>query len=399
VTAVILVGLILLLALIGGHLAQLLKAPEVVGYFAVGLLMGPSFSEILTHNVVTALEFFSEIALGLILFSMGAVFDFENLRKVGRRTILLTCYIVAGTASAVFLSIMAFNQEWPVALMLGAIAVEVSPIATVLVLREANSEGPLTDAIYNVVALNNVACLLAFGITTFAIRIFEGGGSARAVLPHEFLLFLWSNVGAVALGVVLGYMLAFWGRQVHEHGELLMLVLGTLLVAVGAAYWLAVSSLIASMTLGATLINLEPQAKRLFSILAKTDPPLYAIFFVLAGAHLQVSSLLLIGLTGMAYTIARIIGKMVGCWVGAGRLGYAPSVKRYLGMTLVAHAGVAIGLSLQIRTAFPQYAEVIATVILGSVLLNEVLGPVLTKFAIVRAGETQRQTHRAFEPI
>jgi len=153
------------------------------------------------------------------------------------------------------------------------------------------------------------------------------------------------------------------------------------------------------MTFGATLINLAPEAKHLFSILGKTDPPVYAIFFVLAGAHLQLSSLLLIGLTGVAYTMARIVGKIAGCWFGAGHLGYPPTVRKYLGVTLVAHAGVAIGLALQIRSAFPQYAEVIAAVILGSVLINEVLGPVMTKFAILRAGEMREEESATFEPV
>jgi Kef-type K+ transport system membrane component KefB len=401
-SAVILVGLILIFALIGGHLIQLIKGPEVVGYFAVGLLMGPSFSRILTRDAITTLEFFSEIALGLILFSIGAVFDFQNLRRVGRQSALLTGYIVAGTVAAVFSTMMILDREWPVSLLLGVIAIEVSPIATVLVLREANSEGPLTDAIYNVVALKNVACLLAFGVASFIIRLFAGTGDnagLTAILGHESLLFLWSNVGAAALGIVAGYVLAWWGRHVHEHGELLILVLGMLLIVVGGSRWLGVSSLIASMTFGATLINLAPEAKQLFTVLGKMDPPLYAIFFVLAGAHLQLSSLLLIGLSGAAYTVARIIGKMAGSWIGAGRLGFEPVVKKYLGVTLVAHAGVAIGLALQIRSTFPAYADVIAAVILGSVLINEVIGPVMTKFAISRSGEAREQHAGAFEAV
>jgi NhaP-type Na+/H+ or K+/H+ antiporter len=225
----------------------------------------------------------------------------------------------------------------------------------------------------------------------------EGGLAPN--FQDELLLFLWSNVGAVALGVVLGYVLAWWGGHVDEHGELLMLVMGCLLIAVGAAHWLGVSSLIASMALGATLINLAPAAKHLFEVLGKTDPPLYAIFFVLAGAHLQLSSLLLIGVSGIGYTLARILGKMAGAWYGANKLGYPALVKKYLGVTLVAHAGVAIGLALQIRESFAEYAEVISAVVLGSVLINEVAGPLLTRFAIVRAGEVRKERQGAFESV
>jgi Kef-type K+ transport system membrane component KefB len=203
----------------------------------------------------------------------------------------------------------------------------------------------------------------------------------------------------VALGIVLGYVLAAWGSRVEEHGELLILTLGVLLITVGSAHWLGVSSPIAAIALGATLINLAPEAKTLIDVLGKTDPPLYAIFFVLAGAHLQLSSLLLLGLSGVGYTLARIAGKMIGAWLGAKRLGSPPVVQKYLGVTLVAHAGVAIGLALQSQTTFPLYAEVIATVILGSVLVNEVAGPVLTKFAILKAGEVREEHPGAFQAV
>jgi Kef-type K+ transport system membrane component KefB len=239
-------------------------------------------------------------------------------------------------------------------------------------------------------------------MAAFVVRSFSGEGALSAVageLAEQALLLLWSNVGSVALGIVLGFVLALWGNRVEEHGELLILTLGILLITVGSAHWLGVSSPIAAMALGATLINLAPQARHLFDVLGKTDPPLYAIFFVLAGAHLQLSSLLLIGLSGVGYTFARIAGKVVGAWFGARRLGSPPAVRKYLGVTLVAHAGVAIGLALETQTTFPQYAEVIAAVILGSVLINEVLGPVMTRFAITRAGESQEEHSAAFQSV
>jgi len=399
---IIVVGFILVLALAGGHLIKLIRVPEVVGYFFVGLVMGPSFSQILTRDAVATLEFFSEIALGLILFSIGIIFDFSNLRRAGRNTAWLTVYVGFGTVVAVFVTLLFLTGSWQIALILGAIAVEVSPIATILVLREANSEGPLTDAVYNIVALNNVICLVGFGVATFVVRSFSDAGhftTLLSVLAEEALLLIWSNIGSVALGIVLGYILALWGRRVEEHGELMILTLGILLITVGGAHWFGVSSPIAAMALGATLINLAPEAKHLFDVLGKTDPPLYAIFFVLAGAHLQLSSLLLIGLSGIGYTVARIAGKIVGAWLGAKRVGAPSIVQKYLGVTLVAHAGVAIGLALQTQSAFPEYAEVIAAVILGSVLINEVVGPVLTKLAIARAGEVREEHPGAFQAV
>jgi len=402
VSNILLVGLILVLALAGGHLVKFIRIPEVVGYFVIGLLLGPSFSQILSSETVTTMEFFSEIALGLILFSIGAIFEFENLRMVGKRTLLLIFYVMAGTVLAVSLTLFVLNGSWQVALLLGVIAVEVSPIATVLVMREANSEGRLTDAIINVLALNNVGCLILFGVATSVVKLFdstESTPSLASVLGREFLLLGWNITGSIALGVVLGYLLAFWGKHVKAHGEILILVMGMILIAVGASRWLGLSSLIATMTLGAVLINLEKKSSQLFEVLGKTDPPLYAIFFVLAGAHLQLSSLLLIGASGVGYTLSRIAGKMAGAWYGAKKLGYPQVISNYLGLTLIAHAGVAIGLALQVRSIFPRYADVIATVILGSVLINEILGPLLTRLALSRAGETRVEQIGAFEEV
>lgn len=402
-TNVLLVGLILVLALVGGHLVKFLRVPEVVGYFFIGLFLGPSFSEILTHEAVSAMEVFSEIALGLILFSIGAIFEFENLKKVGQRTLYLTLYVMGGTIVTVFLTLLLLGNNWQVALLLGVIATEISPIATILVLRELNSEGPLTETVYNILALNNVGCLIVFGVATFIIRLLSGGEEATPLLAFagkEIFFLLWGLVGSVALGIIIGYVLAVWGKRIEEHGEVLILVLGLILVVVGATHWLGLSPLIATMAMGATLINLAKESQHLFDALGKTDPPLYAIFFVLAGAHLQLSSLLVIGLSGVGYTIARVVGKAVGSYFGAKRLDYPDSVRNYLGLTLVPHAGVAIGLALQLRSIFPQYADLISAIILGSVLINEVVGPVITRIAIGRAGEMREEpAGHSFEAI
>jgi len=399
---VLLVGIILLLALIGGHLVKPLRAPEVVGYFLVGLLLGPSFSEILTRDAVSALEVFSEIALGLILFQIGSIFEFGNLRKVGRQTLLITGYVMAGTSLTVFLTLLLLNGSWQVALLLGVIAIEISPIATILVLREANSEGPLTETIYNILAVNNVGCLIAFGVATFLVRLFETDGNPQplaSLLLNETYYLFWGIAGSICLGVISGYILAIWGKRVEEHGEVLILVLGMILIVVGASHWLGLSSLITTMALGATLINLAKESKHLFDILGRTDPPLYAIFFVLAGADLRLSSLMVIGVSGIGYTVARVIGKIAGAFYGARTLKYPEPVSKYLGMTLVPHAGVAIGLALQVRSIFPKYAEVISTIILGSVLINEIVGPILTKYAVSKSGETREEHVGAFEEI
>jgi Kef-type K+ transport system membrane component KefB len=398
-SGVLLTGLILVLALIGGHLVKLLRIPEVVGYLLIGLLLGPSFSNLLDQESISTMEIFSEIALGLILFSIGAVFEFGNMRKVGKQTLFLALHVTAGTVLIVLVSLLILGIDWPIALLLGVIAVEMSPIATVLVMRELNTEGPLTDVVFNVLAINNVICIALFGIVSFAIRIITGMEGAVLGLDEEIFIFVWQMLGSLALGVLLGYILALWGRRVAEHGEVLILVLGMLLIVVGACHGLMLSSLIATMALGATLINLEKESKHLFEVLGKTDPPLYAIFFVLAGADLDLNTLRTIGIAGIIYTIARIAGKMIAAFVGARRMQYPLVVSRYLGLTLLAHAGVAIGLALQVRSVFPEYSQTVTAVVLASVIINEMLGPILTKLAMNRAGEVKEVHLGAFKEL
>jgi Kef-type K+ transport system membrane component KefB len=179
--------------------------------------------------------------------------------------------------------------------------------------------------------------------------------------------------------------------MIKETGETLILLGGSILFCVGVARLLELSPLIASMAVGATMVNLSQRSQPLFETLSEADPPFYAIFFVLAGAELDLSLVGSLGLAGFVYLVGRAVGKFLGARFGARRLGMAPVVRRYLGLTLLAQAGLAVGLTIQAEHRFPDIAPAVVAIVLASVAIYEMFGPISTRWALVHSGEARRQ--------
>lgn len=386
-------GLILLLALGSGHLVQRLRVPEVTGYILAGIAAGPSVLGWITHENLAAVHVLSEVALGLILIGVGSVFYLPQLRKVGPRALRIA---LAESTAAFFLVVagaLAFGQSWQVALLMGAIAMETAPASTLMVVRECNSEGPLTETLLGIIAINNLLCLsmytLASSVVGFAAD--PGGGGLGAVIYGTVYSMLWQIVGSAALGFLVGLLMAGWAGQTHEPGEMAMLLTGGLVLAIGVAHALGLSPLVTSLALGGAIVNLTASSQRVFDALSQADPPFYAIFFVMAGADLDTSLVPAMGLFGVYYLLARSGGKLLGAGLSSRRLGLEKPVQRYLGLALMAHAGLAVGITLNISRQFPEHSAAISTVVLSSVVVYEILGPVAAKFAIVRSGESRER--------
>ncbi|MEO8095674.1 MAG: cation:proton antiporter, partial [Pseudolysinimonas sp.] len=206
-------------------------------------------------------------------------------------------------------------------------------------------------------------------------------------LYRSGFLLVWQLVGSAALGYLIGLLLAAWSRQVTESGEVLILLAGSILLSVGAAHALDLSPLVASLAVGATMVNLAAESKHLFDALSSTDPPFYAIFFVIAGAELDTSLVPAMGALGLVYIVGRAGGKFFGARFAARRLGLPVAVQQYLGYALLAQAGLAVGLTLAVNARFPGMAPAVSTVVLASVVIYEMVGPLSARFALTRSGE------------
>lgn len=389
-------GIILFFALLAGHLVKIVKVPEVTGYILAGVAVGPSFLGWITHENLASLEVFSEVALGLILFSIGSVFEFTAFRHMARRAVLITVFESLLAGSIVTVGMLAVGQRWDISLLLGAISMETAAATTLMVLRENNATGELTDTLKGLIAINNICCLIGFSLVAAVVDLSIRSSSPDAALGqalYESLYpLVWQMTGSVALGFLIGVLLSYWSSHIEEQGETLILMAGAVLLCVGFSDWLELSPLIASLAVGATMVNLTEHSRKLFNALSRTDPPLYAIFFVIAGADMNIAALPTLGLLGLVYVAGRAAGKLIGTRAGAKYAGASEVVQKFLGLTTLAQAGLAIGLVLVTNQRFPELGAKIATIVLAAVAIFELVGPLATKFALSRSGETRPQS-------
>ena len=384
------VGLILMAALLAGHLAQLARVPEVTGYLLIGVLIGPSALDLISHENITTLGFLSDVALGLILFNIGSIFEASNFRQVGPGVVRVTLWEATLAFALVCVVLVLSGMALPLALLLGVVAMETAPATTLMVLNEYDAEGPMTNRLLALVALNNMYVLVMFGVVTAGLTLFDSTGHSWLSSGYRAVHgLLWTTIGSVALGALLGLLMDFWATRAKESGEAMILSIGAVLIGVGASRWLGLSPLISTLALGATVANASPQGDRLLRALGRADPPLYAAFFVLAGAELVPSSVLGLGVIGLGYTVARTVGKVAGARIGLRGQDVPEDVRRQLGFCLISSSSLAVGLTIQIRTAFPAYAGTITGIVLAAVVIFEVVGPLLTRRALFATGEAK----------
>ncbi len=393
------VALILLLSLMAGHLVKFLRIPEVTGYILTGIIVGPSVLGWINEQNLTSLSVFSEIALALILFSIGSIFEFRRFREIRAAVIRITMLESFLVLTLVSISALLARQPWHVALLLGVIAMETGAASTLMVMREYNASGPFTQMLTGVIAINNLLCLGTFLLVTAILQLTGTLGVSGSSLYEILYLVVWQLLGSAALGYLVGLLLAAWATKVVEHGETLILLIGCLLLCAGLAAVLNLSTLVVSLALGATVANFSANTGRLAQVQSRTDPPFYAVFFVIAGAHLQIGLLKSLGTVGVAYILARLIGKLAGAFVGARIADLPASFHRRLGPGILAHAGLAIGLVLSLARRFPDLGNELSTIVLGAILVYEIVGPISVRHVLLQSGESQARTAGALEVL
>ncbi len=392
-------GICFLAALIFGRVAARLRVPRVTGYLLVGLAAGPSmahmlgYPELISHEVLEFVKIISDVALAFIMLTIGSQFKFQSLRRWGKRMARLSISEMAATFILVSITIFVFNMllnktvlgaslgllgsSIYLAIFTGIIAIATAPAASLMVIREYDSEGPVTDLALSLVGLNNLFSILIFNIITFLLL--NSSGSVT--------MFLLAMFGPIVLGFLTGVLISVWAQNVESRTEYLMLLIGGIVANIGLSWMWGLDIFLSCFVTGLTIVNASPKERNLFEALKSVDYPLYVFFFVIAGASLHIEVMKDIGLLGIAYIIMRTAGKVLGNWMGArwGDFGYIE--RRWLGYAMIAQAGVAIGLSQSLARQWPEGGEIIQTVILGSVVFFELAGPITVRQALVHAGE------------
>lgn len=380
-------GLILLLGFVGARLLKLVRLPSVTAFLIVGILIGPQLLNLVTPEIFASSEFFSNLVLGLIAFSLGENFRLDKLR-LGMRQVMwisLSAALFAWVLVSAGLIIYFISIKMPIypAIVLGAAASATAPAATVLVIREYRASGVLTELLLKVVAIDDAWCLI------FAAMAIAVGNAMRADVFQLSIVFagLGEIFGALLLGGVLGYLSSKLSRYVRTSEELLVYTLGLLFLDVGLSIAMGVSVLLSAMMMGLILVNIARENYKFFEVLRSVDTPLYLAFFILSGAHLDFGVLYRMGLAGILYVVLRTIGKVYGAKFGA-RISNAPkTAEDWLGLSLAPQAGVALGVGLVAKVTFPDYGNYIFTIIAATSVVFELVGPLLTKYSLIKAGE------------
>ncbi|NLY36983.1 MAG: cation:proton antiporter [Tissierellia bacterium] len=386
-------GIAILIGIIGSRIAGYFKLPSVSGYIVAGLIIGPSFINVIGVEDIISLEIINEMALAAIAFIIGNEFLLSDLKKIGKDALIITVAEVAGVVLVVFVVMfIILKQGFEFSLVIASMSAATAPAGIVMVIRELRANGPLVRTILPVVAFDDALGIMVFGISMSIAKMTSGVG--KYSLIQIIGTPLVEIIGALIIGFLIGFLMAYILKRIKGKEELLSMSIGFILLGVGIANYLNVSPLLTCMMMGGTLVNLKQNSKRVFGSINEFTPPIYLLFFTVAGASLDLRVLSSVGLLGFAYIIARTAGKVLGAKAGAKYVGSEETVVKYLGMSLLTQGGISIGLSMVVRNQLPQFSDSIVTVILFSVLVFEIMGPILAKIGITRAGEVDGMIKR-----
>ena len=406
----------LFVGLMLSRLAKLAQLPAVTAYLVTGILVGPyvlgslgvaglgftSMADVKQYSII------SDVALGFIAFSIGSEFRLAQLKQTGKQATIIGIFqavvatLVVDAALIGIHFLMPDKLPLPSAIILGAVASATAPAATLMVVRQYKAKGPLTDILLPIVALDDAVGLILFAIS-FGISkalISTRGISILSIVVEPIL----EVVLSIALGAVMGFLFTFFERFFHSRSKRLSMSVAFIFLTVAISMMsfdiggvhIAFSPLLVCMMLGTIFCNICDFSEELMDRLDRWTAPLFILFFVISGAELELSvfSDWAIVLIGIIYILARSAGKYFGSFSSAKAVGCDRNIVKYLGVTLLPQAGVALGMAIKAQQIGPEGA-IVANITLFAVLIYELIGPLLTKIALHKAGEIQPEGKRS----
>jgi len=385
-----------------GWAARRLRLPGITGQIIVGILIGPVFG-LFDPEAVRGLQPLTHFALSLIAVTVGAHLSFKRLRNAGRRLAYLFVFEATVTPLMVFGALMLVpNMTWEPASLLATIAVATAPATIVALVHELRSRGVFTKTLVAAVALNNVACILLFELARSVGQLWHAESGAMAIsdallAPGRQVLY------ALLIGGLAGAAMHALQRFVVKPDTISTAGVLVILLTSGLSTHLGVSSLLSCLFLGLVQTNLTPEREKLVDrLFTNFEPAILAVFFTLAGMELDLGMARLAGIAAVVYFTARALGKLSSVRIAMVLSHATPKVRRYLGVALLPQAGLAIGLVLLAQddphlADQPGMQALLLAVVLTTVTLNEIVGPILTKMALARSGEVGHDRRRLLD--
>ena len=421
------VAILLLVALLSTRLVRILKLPNVTGYIVTGIIMGPFVFGLLFNNFtyegikesiiyqhVNTINWVSTVALGFIAFSIGTSFKKATIKALGKRVLIITALEALGATLLVLIVLLVLHFIFPdyisieLVLTLAAIASATAPAATLMVIKQYQARGPLVDTLLPVVALDDAAALILFAIFFQIANTFASG------VPLSIYTVLLKPLIEIAIslasGLVIGLFISFMNRFFKSRNNRLIWCIFSVFAALGI-YMLfkspvlggfELSSLLTCMMAGSIYTNFVSDSNRTLDVMDRFTSPIYMMFFVISGASLDLTIFfnrngLIVIVIAATYVIFRVVGKWLGAFTGAAITRCEDKIKKYLGFALIPQAGVAIGLATTAYTLFNKNPDtalagsLILAIVLTSTLIYELIGPMVAKFALNKAGEIPKE--------
>ena len=384
------VAVVLVAGVAFGALARRVRLPAVTGQIVVGILIGPSVLGILPHSAIIGLRPITHFALGLMAVVVGNHLHFQRLRNTMKRLAWLLLLEATITPLLVFVCILARpDTPWVLGILLAALAVSTAPATIVAIVKETHSKGVFVKTLIAAVALNNVACIFLFEIAHTAARASLDPATGHGPLDIMIAPFR-QLVASGVLGGGAGLALIAATRRVVRPDRLATASMITILLTCGLADYLGVSMLLSCLFLGVTLANITPEKEEIgAAVFDNFEGAILAVFFTLAGMELDLSYAVSGGVLALLMVGARFAGKFIAASLAMRAAGATSRIRQYLGLALVPQAGVAVGLMLVLQedVVFAPIRDLFLAVGLTVVTINEIVGPVLTRVALVRSGD------------
>jgi len=377
-------GALLLLGLVGDLLSRVLPLPRVTLLVLFGIAFGPPGLALLPGEATEWYPLISDLALLMVGFLLGGKLSRRTLADVGTQVLTISAFEVIGVSLAVLVGLILAGVQLEVALLLAGIAPASAPAAVINVTQQLRARGRYTDTLLGIVALDDAWGLVVFSLLLATAQALGGGGSLDALAEGARELGL-----SLLIGLAVGVPAAFITGRLRPGEPTQAEALGVVLLAGGVALWVEASFLLTAMLVGAVVVNLAAHHDRPFREIENVEWPFMVLFFILAGASLEVGQLEAIGWIGLVYIALRAAGLVVGAYLGGVVGGAEPRVRRWMGLAIMPQAGVALGMALVAGNAFPELRDTILPLVIGSTVVFELAGPALTRLAIIRAGEAR----------
>lgn len=372
------IGAMLLIGLLTDGIGRRTPLPRVTLLLLFGFLIGPGGLSLLPDSITGAFDLITKMALAMVGFLMGGHFTLKSLREHGRDILWISVVAVVVTVFVEIAAMTAFGVPLTLALILAGIASATAPAATMDVIQDSKTEGALAELLIGVVALDDAWGLLVFSVCLSVAAMasgMEGDGNAVLISAREI-------GGSVLLGVLLGLPISFLTGRIERGEPTLAEALGAVFLCGGLAIWLDVSYLLSSMVMGAVVTNLARHHSRPFHAIEDIEWPFMILFFVLAGASLDLASLQNVREIALIYICARVVGRIAGGWLGARVSGADKSVRQWIGLAMMPQAGVALGMALVAASRIPELRDTVLPVAIGSTVVFELAGPICTRIAL-----------------